>query len=151
MYYTEGSTDYNDPHYQDDWTKWSKTYTDVLNNWCRAAVAWNMATDEHGKPNIGPYPCGGILIINPRTQEVIRSGQYWALTHFSRTIRRGARRFESQSQAPNLGHVALENPGGQKVLILTNLGAARSVQVNCGLNLATVPLEENSIATLVWK
>jgi len=63
MYDTEGSTDYNDPHYQDDWTKWSKTYTDVLNNWCRAAVAWNMATDEHGKPNIGPYPCGGILII----------------------------------------------------------------------------------------
>ena len=30
MYFTEGSTDYNDPHYQDDWTKWSKTYTDVL-------------------------------------------------------------------------------------------------------------------------
>ena len=97
MYFTEGSTDYNDPHYQDDWTKWSKTYTDVLNNWCRAAVAWNMATDEHGKPNIGPYPCGGILIINPHTQEIIRSGQYWALAHFSRAIRRGARRFESQS------------------------------------------------------
>ena len=66
MYFTEGSTDYNDPHYQDDWTKWSKTYTDVLNNWCRSAAAWNIATDEHGKPNIGPYPCGGILIINPR-------------------------------------------------------------------------------------
>ncbi len=60
MYFTEGSTDYNDPHYQDDWTKWSKTYTDVLTNWCRSAVAWNMATDERGKPNIGPYPCGGI-------------------------------------------------------------------------------------------
>ena len=151
MYYTEGSTDYNDPHYQDDWAKWSKTYTDVLNNWCRAAVAWNMATDEQGKPNIGPYPCGGILIINPHTQEVIRSGQYWALAHFSRPIRRGARRFESQSQAVNLGHIAVENPGGEKVLVLTNLGAARSVQVNQGLNSATVPLEENSIATLVWK
>jgi len=24
MYFTEGSTDYNDPHYQDDWTKWSR-------------------------------------------------------------------------------------------------------------------------------
>jgi glucosylceramidase len=151
MYYTEGSTDYNDPHYQDDWTKWSKTYTDVLNNWCRAGVAWNMATDEHGKPNIGPYPCGGILIINPHTQEIIRSGQYWALTHFSKTIRRGGRRFETQSLAANLAHVAVENPGGQKVLILTNLGAARTVQVNQGLNSAMVPLEENSIATLVWK
>ena len=151
MYFTEGSTDYNDSHYQDDWTKWSKTFTDVLNNWCRAAVAWNVATDEQGKPNIGPYPCGGILIINYRTQEVIRSGQYWALAHFSRTIRRGARRFESQSQAANLAHVAAENPDGQKVLVLTNLGAARTVQINQGLSSAKVNLEENSVATLVWK
>jgi glucosylceramidase len=151
MYFTEGSTDYNDPHYQDDWTKWSKTYTDVLNNWCRSAVAWNVATDERGKPNIGPYPCGGILIINPLTQEVIRSGQYWALAHFSRMIRRGARRFESQSEAVNLGHVAAENPDGQKVLVLTNLGPARTIQVNQGLSSAAVPLEENSIATLAWK
>jgi glucosylceramidase len=151
MHFTEGSTDYNDPHYQDDWTKWSKTYTDVLNNWCRSAVAWNLATDEHGKPNIGPYPCGGILIINPRTQEIIRSGQYWALAHFSRAIRRGGRRFESQSQAANLAHVAVENPDSQKVLILTNLGAARTAQVNLGLSSAMVTLEENSIATLVWK
>lgn len=151
MYFTEGSTDYNDSHYQDDWTKWSKTYTDVLNNWCRSAAAWNMATDERGKPNIGPYPCGGILIINPATQEIIRSGQYWALAHFSRTIRRGARRFESQSMATNLGHVAVENPDGQRVLILTNLGAAREIQIIEGLSSATIHLEENSIATLAWK
>jgi glucosylceramidase len=151
MYFTEGSTDYNDPHYQDDWAKWGTLYTAVLNNWCRAATAWNVATDEHGKPNIGPYPCGGILIINPHTQEITRSGQYWALAHFSRAVRRGARRFESQSQAVNLDHVAVENPGGQKVLILTNTGAARTVQVNQGLSSATVPLEENSIATLVWR
>jgi glucosylceramidase len=150
MYYTEGSTDYNDPHYQDDWTNWGALYTAVLGNWCRAATAWNVATDEHGKPNIGPYPCGGILIINPRTQEIIRSGQYWALAHFSRSIRRGARRFETQSQATNLHHIAVENPDGQKVLVLTNTGHARTIQINQGLNSTAVSLEENSIATLVW-
>jgi glucosylceramidase len=151
LHFTEGSTDYNDPHYQDDWTKWATTYTAVLTNWCRSAVAWNMATDERGKPNIGPYPCGGILIVNPHTQEIIRSGQYWALAHFSRSIRRGARRFESQTLATSLGHVAFENPGGQKVLVLTNNGPARTVEVTHGLSSATVALEENSIATLVWK
>jgi glucosylceramidase len=150
MYFTEGSTDYNDPHYKDDWTKWSSTYSDVLNNGCRAAVAWNVATDEHGKPNIGPYPCGGIVIINAHTQEVIRSGQYWALAHFSRSIKRGALRIETQSEAPNLCHVAVENPGGQKVLILTNTGSARAIQVNQGLRSATVPMKENSIATVMW-
>ena len=114
-------------------------------------MAWNVATDEHGKPNIGPYPCGGILIIDSHTQEVIRSGQYWALAHFSRAIRRGAQRFESQSQAANLAHIAVENPDGQRVLILTNLAAARTVQVNQGLLSAKVMLEENSVATLVWR
>jgi glucosylceramidase len=151
MYFTEGSTDHNDPHYQDDWTKWGALFTAVLNNWCRSATAWNVATDEHGKPNIGPYPCGGILIINPRTQEIIRSGQYWTLTHFARAMRRGARRFESQSQAVNLSHVAVENPSGERVLVLTNAGPARNVQINQGLHSAMVSLEENSMATLVWK
>jgi glucosylceramidase len=151
MHYTEGSTDYNDPHYMDDWTKWASTYTSVMSNWCSSAMAWNIATDEHGKPNIGPYPCGGILIINPTTQEVIRSGQYWAMSHFSRTLRRGARRFETQCLSTNLGHIAFQNPDGQRVIILTNSGAARKVQLNCGPDSATVPMEENSIATLVWK
>ena len=150
MYFTEGSTDYNDPHYRDDWTKWSTTYTDVLRNGCRSATAWNIATDENGKPNIGPYPTGGIVIINAHTQEVIRSGQYWALAHFSRSIKRGARRVESQSDALNLAHVAAENPGGQKVLILTNTGAARAIQINQESHSAVVQLKENSIATLVW-
>jgi glucosylceramidase len=151
MHYTEGSTDYNDPHYKDDWTKWASTYSAVLSNWCRSAMAWNIATDQNGKPNIGPYPCGGILIINPTTQEIVRSGQYWALAHFSRAIQRGARRFESQCQAAKLSHVALENPGGDKVLILTNLGPARTVIVNHEQSSASVPLEENSVATLVWR
>jgi hypothetical protein len=55
MYDTKGSTDYHGPHCQDDWTKWSKTYAGVLNNWCRAGLAWNVSTDEHGNPNIEPY------------------------------------------------------------------------------------------------
>jgi glucosylceramidase len=151
LHFTEGSTDYNDPHYQDDWTKWASTYSAVLNNWCSSATAWNVATDEQGKPNIGPYPCGGILIINPRTQEIIRSGQYWALAHFSRALRRGARRIESQSQAANMTHIAFENPGGEKALVLTNSGPARTMEINQGLNSASIPLEENSVATLVWK
>ena len=151
MHFTEGSTDYNDPHYQDDWSKWASTYTAVLNNWCRSAMAWNVATDEHGKPNIGPYPTGGIVMINSRSGEITRSGQYWALAHFSRTLSRGARRFESQSQAADIGHIAFENPGGEKVLILTNAGPTQTIDVRMGLTSASVSVEANSVASLVWR
>jgi len=150
MYFTEGSSDYNDPHYRDDWTKWSSTYADVLKNGCRSATAWNVATDENGKPNIGPYPCGGIVIINGHSHEVVRSGQYWALAHYSKSIKRGGRRIETQSEAANLSHVAVKNPGGDTALILTNPGAARTVQVYYGLFTATVQLKENCVVSMVW-
>jgi glucosylceramidase len=150
MYFTEGTTDYNDPHYQDDWAKWGKTYTDIFNNWCRAAVAWNVAVNEHGGPNIGPYPTGGIVTINSQSHEITRSGQYWTFAHFSR-VRRGATRFESQSQAAGLSHIAFENPGGEKVLVLTNLGSRRTIQVIHQELAALVDLEPNSIASLAWK
>ena len=92
-----------------------------------------------GKPNIGPYPCGGILIINPpHAGSRFAAGSIGRWRIFREPIRRGARRFESQSLAANLAHVAVENPDGQKVLILTNLGAARTVQVNQGLSSAMV-------------
>jgi glucosylceramidase len=125
MHFTEGSTDYNDPHYQDDWTKWSKTYTDVLNNWCRSAVAWNVATDEHGKPNIGPYPCGGILISNIHTQVIIRSGQYWAMAHFSRRCAgRGV-----LSRKPGSQSCSCCGRESRRPSLLTNL-PARTIQLN---------------------
>jgi hypothetical protein len=55
-----------------------------------------------------------VVTINLQTKEITRSGQYWAFAHFSRVIRRGARRFDSQSLAFSREHVALENPDGQK-------------------------------------
>ena len=35
----------------------------LLNNWSRSITAWNVALDEKGKPNIGPFPCGGVITV----------------------------------------------------------------------------------------
>ncbi|MGD0511767.1 MAG: glycoside hydrolase family 30 beta sandwich domain-containing protein, partial [Terriglobales bacterium] len=89
--------------------------------------------------------------INSQTKQITRSGQYWAFAHYSRVIRRGARRFDSQSSAANLQHVALENPDGQQVLVLTNTGSARTIDLRLGDMVASVPLKENSVSTFAWK
>ena len=73
------------------------------------------------------------------------------MAHFSKVLRRGARRIESQSTAANLAHIAFENPDGKKITVLTNTGAARNVEVKMGLSSAMVALAENSVATLVWQ
>ena len=151
MHWTEGGPDYTDPGYLTDWCKWAGTFSGVLSNWCRSITAWNLALDEQGRPNIGPFPCGGVVTINSQTKEITRSGQYWAFAHYSRAIRRGARRFESQSAAVDLQHVALENPDGQQVLVVTNPGPARTIELRLANMAAPVPLRANSVTTMVWR
>ena len=110
-----------------------------------------MLLDEAGKPNIGPFECGGTLTIHSKTKEITRSGQYWALAHYSRVIRRGARRIESASVLPGLSHVAAANPDGSYAVVLTHAGASRRVTVRLSGMEAEVQLPSDSITSLTWQ
>jgi glucosylceramidase len=148
-YWTEGGSDFNAPDYTTDWAKWSSTFAGILNNWARCIVSWNLVLDEHGKPNIGPFFCGGLLTQNSQTHQLTRSGMYWALGHYSKFIQRGARVFASHGDLPNIDHVAAQNPDGSRVLVVTNRGAER--EVSCGLQGKTlqIGLPANSVTTLI--
>jgi glucosylceramidase len=150
LYWTEGGPDYTSPTYATDWTSWSETFTGAVRNWCQALTGWNLALDEKGRPNLGPFPCGGMVTIHSQTRQITYSGQYWAFAHFSRHVRRGARRFESSSRLADVAHVGFENPEGEKVLVLTNSGAARSATVQQADQIADVALPANSVTTLAW-
>jgi glucosylceramidase len=149
MYWTEGGPDYTAPDYLTDWAKWGHTFTATIRNWCQSITGWNLALDEKGRPNIGPFPCGGLVSIHSETREITRCGQYWAFAHFSRAIRRGARRVESAGNIAGAEHVAFENPGGEKILVVTNSGPARSIVVQEN-KLTDVALAPDSITTLLW-
>jgi glucosylceramidase len=151
MHWTEGGPDYTSPNYATDWAVWARTFSDALGNGCSSVTGWNLALDEQGRPNIGPFKCGGLVTIHSESKVVTYSGQYWALAHFSRVIRRGARRFASASTSSNLSHIACENPDGKKVLVLTNSGPARIVELRSGAMAVAVPLESDSVNTLTWE
>jgi glucosylceramidase len=151
MHWTEGGPDYTNPDYATDWAKWGRTFTGALRNWCQSITGWNLALDEQGRPNIGPFPCGGLVTIHSQTKEITRSGQYWAFAHFSRLIRRGAHRFESQGMLENVEHVACENRDAQKVLVLTNTAAPRTVALQMGTMTAELTLPGDSVTSLAWK
>jgi len=150
IYWTEGGPDYTSPDYATDWVKWGRTFTEVLRNWGQAISGWNLALDEKGRPNIGPFPCGGMVTIHSQTREITTSGQYWAFAHFSRNIRRGAKRFESSGKAEGVEHVAFENPDGQKVLVLCNQGGATNVTLRTAQATAEISVAEDSVTTLRW-
>jgi glucosylceramidase len=151
MYWTEGGPEINDPRYLTDWAKWSKTFAGILRNGARCIIAWNLALDEAGKPNIGPFPCGGIVTVDSKTNEVTRSGQYWAFAHHARAIRRHAVVIPSSGTIQDVDHVAARNADGCYALVLTNGGAtARTVEVQAGSNMTQVALPPDSVTTLTW-
>ena len=150
MHWTEGGPDYTNPDYLTDWTEWGNVFTTTLRNGCESITGWNLALDEKGRPNIGPFPCGGVVTIHSQSKEITRSGQFWALSHFSRFIRRGAHRFESESTLQEIDHVALKNPDGHKVLVISNSGKDRSVILRMGEVVADVSLKQDSTTTLLW-
>ena len=150
-YWTEGGPGINDPEYAVQWTVWGRAFTAFLRNWCRGLTGWNLALDEAGRPNIGPFDCAGLVTINSITKAVSYSGQFWAMGQFSKFVRRGARRFQSLGEFKDLVHVAFQNPDGSKVIVLTNSGSsARTVSLELDSWRADVQLEPNSLTTLVW-
>lgn len=149
-YWTEGGPDVSDPHYADDWAKWSASYAAILKNWARCIVGWNLVLDEKGRPNIGPFECGGMVTLDSRTHAIRRSGQYWAFAHYSRAIGRGARVIASRSTMAGIEHAAFVNPGGDYVLVLTNQGEERDVEWRFQGRSARVSLPRGAVVTVRW-
>ncbi len=147
FYWTEGGPDITDPQYAYDWTRWGSVFTAAIRNWCRCIMTWNLMLDPQGKPNIGPFSCGGLVTLEGNGS-LIYSGQYWALRHFSQHVLRGAVRVASHSDASELSHVAFMNKDGSHALILTNTGEERDLRCAYGDLEAMVHLEKNSVVTL---
>jgi glucosylceramidase len=160
MYWTEGGPDITQPDYQTDYTTWAQTFNGILNNWARSITAWNLALDEKGKPNIGPFSCGGTITIEGGTEKngshkVTKSGQYWAFAHYSRHIKRGAKVFAANGVAPDPKDAAVSyggfiNPDGKHVLVVANKGAQQRVQFVLGGNAVELDLPSDSVHTLEW-
>ena len=154
-YWTEGGPDISQPDYQTDWTNWAGQFNGILNNWARSITAWNIALDEKGKPNIGPFSCGGTVTVENGSHKVTRSGQYHAFAHYSRHVKRGAKVLstgaaEKPAEAKSHSHAAFRNPDGGYVLVVANPGAERTVSVQAAGNCLEFKAPADSVHTLEW-
>jgi glucosylceramidase len=160
------------------WAQWSEWATDVCRNWCRSITVWNMALDEYGYPYIGvregpggmaapaadqrrtPRPGAGVVSVENATHKVTRGARFWALAHYSKHVKRGARVFgsdgvdatgsASRGSGSAVTHVAFRNPDGSFVVVLTNRGPERRAQLLMGSSALDVNLPADSVHTLQW-
>jgi glucosylceramidase len=154
-YWTEGGPDINQPDYQTDFTKWADQFNGILNNWARAITAWNIVLDEKGRPDIGPFSCGGVITIDNASHKVTRSGQYWAFAHYSQHVKRGARVFATNGLGDSgtgsaVSHTGFHNPDGSYVVVLANKGPEKRAQLLLAGNAIEINLPGDSVQTLVW-
>jgi glucosylceramidase len=149
FYWTEGGPFIDDADYSTGWAKWGGIFTDVLENWCRCAITWNLMLDPRGKPNLGPYKCAGLVTLKD-DGTLWRSGQYHALRHFSLHMQKDGRRIASETAVPGLRHLAVQNPDGAFALVLSNPGDAKDLRIVCAGQQLSFSLPRNSIATLTW-
>ena len=153
-YWTEGGPDVRQPDYQTDFTKWADQYNGILNNWARSITAWNIALDEKGRPDIGPFSCGGVITIDNATHKITTSGQYWAFAHYSKHVKRGAKVFATNGLGnpteTGVSHTGFCNPDGSCVVVVANKGAEKRVQLLTGMKTLDVDLPADSVQTLHW-
>jgi glucosylceramidase len=152
-YWTEGGPDINAPDYETDYTKWGEAFNGILGNWARSITAWNVVLDEKGKPNVGPFSCGGVITVETGSHKVTRSGQYWAFAHYAQHMKRGARVIAANGIGGGEKGVTLtsvRNPDGGFVAVLANRGAERRVQLVMGGRELDVELPAESLQTLEW-
>lgn len=154
-YWTEGGPDISQPDYQTDYTKWAETFNGILNNWARSITSWNLALDEKGQPNVGPFSCGGVVTVENGSHKVTKSGQYWAFAHYSKHVKRGAKVFATDGigydgAGGTVSHTGFRNPDGSHVVVLANRGEARRVQLVMGARAVEVDAPADSVVTLEW-
>jgi glucosylceramidase len=154
-YWTEGGPDISQPDYQTDYTKWADQFNGILNNWARSITAWNVALDEKGRPDVGPFSCGGVITIDNASHHITRSGQYWAFAHYSQHVKRGARVFATNGLGETgtgsaVSHTGFRNPDGSYVVVLANRGAERQMQLLMNERTLAVDLPADSVQTLQW-
>jgi glucosylceramidase len=163
----EAGTPFPDP--MTAWARWAEWANNVVRNWCRSITMWNLALDENGSPYIGHHEEGdivpgapttgrGVITIDSKTLEVSRSGRFWALAHYTKHVRRGAKVFRTDGVSDNpaeaspnpVSHVGFRNPDGSYVVVLCNRGPEKRIQLVLASSALSVELPADSVQTLQW-
>ena len=140
----------------DDWEEafsfFAKTYFfDVLKNWSKNVLLWNLALDTESGPYNGGCPnCTGVVTVEDDYYE--KEIDYYIIGHFSKFVQQGANRIYSNTFDGELETVAFQNPDGSLVVVTLNPGwNTVSYKINWNDIYFNHSLSPQSMATFVWE
>ena len=138
---------------------WGNMIMNDMKNWVSAWIYWNMILDEKGGPwlvstkhrdpdNNSQHP---VVIINRGTKEILYTGLYYYLAHFSKFVRPGACRIECTGGSPQMNFACFRNPDSSTVLNIINNGQAIKCKIDFRNSKTVIQyLPAHSITTLKY-
>ncbi|RDI11847.1 glycoside hydrolase family 30 protein [Flavobacterium sp. AG291] len=136
--------------------KWSigNIFIGTTRNWSKNVLLWNLALNSNSGPtNGGCMDCRGVVTVTTNGS-VTKNVEYYALAHFSKFVKPGAKRVNSTNFDNSLGlqNVAFVNADGSKVLVVLNTSqTARKFAVKIDDKKIVYSLEPQAVATIVWQ
>jgi glucosylceramidase len=122
------------------------------NNWAKAAIEWNLATNASYGPHTpgGCSKCLGAITVTNSTNYT-RNVSFYIVGQLSQFVQGGAVRISSVSTDDNLKCTAYKNPDGSVALVVMNTGSnAINFKVNYGSVTFTYLIPMASAITFVW-
>jgi glucosylceramidase len=130
---------------------------DVLRNWGKTVVFWNMALDQNSGPTVqnGCTDCRGVVTIDDSTTPsvVTKNVEYYVLGHLAKYVQTGAYRIDSNTfGSGNVEDVAFKNPDGSiAVLVLNDAQTSSEFSLNWKGKTVSYSLPAQAVATFFWQ
>jgi glucosylceramidase len=154
LLFTEGcSESFNEKRYQ-IWANGEKYGRSMINDFNNGTVGWtdwNILLDEHGGPNhVGNF-CFAPIHANTVSGELIYTPSYYFIGHFSKFIKKGAKRISSIPSRSQLLTTSFINNDGKIITIVMNHSDKKIIYNLCiGTKACEVKILPHSIQTLVY-
>lgn len=154
LFFTEGCVEYSRFADSGEVQKAEMYAHDMLGNFSHGVSAfldWNLLLDAQGGPNhVGNF-CAAPVMCTADFGGVKKRLSYYYIGHFSRYIKKGAKRIEVSPYCQEAETVAFVNPDGERAVILLNR-SGKKIDValgerSTGMNLT---LEPHTIITVCY-
>ncbi|HWB97107.1 MAG TPA: glycoside hydrolase family 30 protein [Bryobacteraceae bacterium] len=138
---------------------WGNQIFSDLESGVSAWIYWNLILDEKGGPwlvspihgNPDPNEQHPVLIVDRGKKQVIYTGLYYYLSHFSKFVRPGAMRVETAGAVPGVRCLAFRRPsGGLVAQVMNSRKEAAEVWLEWQGKSMALHLPALSISSYLW-
>lgn len=134
-----------------DWStgeRYARNIIGDMNNWLEGFIDWNIVLNEQGGPNhVGNY-CDAPIIVDTTNDTVHYNSSYYYIGHFSRFIKKGAKRIDVSSSLSNISIVAFKQDRNIIVVLLNESENNRNTSLSINGFNTSIDIPRRSITTL---